>query len=131
MSDSGKEGNVAQVVLETQGNIAYITFDHVAARNAMTVGMYQSLKSICEDIAKNPKIRVAILRGAGGKSFISGSDIAQFASFKDGHDGIRYEEGIDDYLGPLRCRSFTNRVQEEIHSCSSTSLSRTFGARGS
>ena len=101
MSDSGKEGNVAQVVLETQGNIAYITFDHVAARNAMTVGMYQSLKSICEDIAKNPKIRVAILRGAGGKSFISGSDIAQFASFKHGHDGIRYEEGIDDYLSPL------------------------------
>ena len=101
MSDSEKGGNVAQVVLETQGNIAYITFDHVAARNAMTVGMYQSLKSICEDIAKNPKIRVAILRGAGGKSFISGSDIAQFASFKDGHDGIRYEEGIDDYLGPL------------------------------
>ena len=101
MSDSEKGGNVAQVVLETQGNIAYITFDHVAARNAMTVGMYQSLKSICEDIAKNPKIRVAILRGAGGKSFISGSDIAQFASFKHGHDGIRYEEGIDDYLGPL------------------------------
>jgi enoyl-CoA hydratase/carnithine racemase len=101
MSDSGKGGNVAQVVLETQGNIAYINFDHVAARNAMTVGMYQSLKSICEDIAKNPKIRVAILRGAGGKSFISGSDIAQFASFKDGQDGIRYEGGIDDYLGPL------------------------------
>ena len=101
MSDSEKGGNVAQVVLETQGNIAYITFDHVAARNAMTVGMYQSLKSICEDIAKNPKIRVAILRGSGGKSFISGSDIAQFASFKHGHDGIRYEEGIDDYLGPL------------------------------
>ena len=67
----------------------------------MTVGMYQNLKSICEDIAKNPEMRVVILRGAGGKSFISGSDIAQFASFKDGQDGIRYEEGIDDYLGPL------------------------------
>ncbi len=101
MSDKEKGGNVAQVVLETHGNIAHIIFDHVAARNAMTVGMYQTLKSICEGIAKNPKIRVAILRGAGGKSFISGSDIAQFASFKDGQDGIQYEEGIDDYLGPL------------------------------
>ena len=101
MTVQNKVGNIAQVSLEIRGNVAHITFDHVAARNAMTVGMYQSLKSICEDIAKNPKIRVAILRGAGGKSFISGSDIAQFASFKDGHDGIRYEEGIDDYLGPL------------------------------
>ncbi|QWE01713.1 enoyl-CoA hydratase/isomerase family protein [Polynucleobacter sp. JS-JIR-II-b4] len=101
MTQQNKVGNIAQVSLEIRGNVAHITFDHVAARNAMTVGMYQSLKSICEDIAKNPKIRVAILRGAGGKSFISGSDIAQFASFKDGQDGVLYEKGIDDYLSPL------------------------------
>lgn len=92
---------VAQVTLELRDQFAYITFDHVAARNAMTVGMYQSLKTICQDIAKNSKIRVAILRGAGGKSFVSGSDIAQFASFTSGQDGVRYEEGIDDYLSPL------------------------------
>jgi enoyl-CoA hydratase len=101
MSERGKEGNVAQVVLEIRDNIARITFDHVAARNAMTVNMYQSLKSICEDLANNPNIRVAIFRGAGGKSFVSGSDIAQFASFKSGDDGVRYEEGIDAYLNPL------------------------------
>ncbi|QWD61774.1 enoyl-CoA hydratase/isomerase family protein [Polynucleobacter sp. MWH-UH25E] len=101
MSESGKEGNVAQVVLEIRDNIAHITFDHVAARNAMTVSMYESLKSICEDLAKNPKVRVAIFRGAGGKSFVSGSDIAQFANFNSGDDGVRYEEGIDSYLAPL------------------------------
>jgi enoyl-CoA hydratase len=94
-------GNIAQVSLEIRGNVAHIIFDHVAARNAMTVNMYQSLKSICEDIALNPKIRVAIFRGAGGKSFVSGSDIAQFSVFKDGQDGVRYEQGIDDYLTPL------------------------------
>ena len=92
---------VAQVNLEVRGQIAHITFDHVAARNAMTVGMYESLKSICLDLAKNPDIRVAIFRGAGGKSFVSGSDIAQFSSFKDGEDGVRYEEAIHDYLNPL------------------------------
>jgi enoyl-CoA hydratase/carnithine racemase len=91
----------AKVDYELRNGIAYIIFDHVAARNAMTVGMYQSLKSMCEDLAKNPSARVAILRGAGGKSFVSGSDIAQFSSFTSGEDGIRYEEGIDDYLAPL------------------------------
>jgi enoyl-CoA hydratase len=101
MSESGKGGNVAQVVLEIRDNIAHITFDHVAARNAMTVSMYQSLKSICEDLANNPKVRVGIFRGAGGKSFVSGSDIAQFSSFKSGEDGVSYEEGIDSYLAPL------------------------------
>lgn len=92
---------IAEVRLELRNDVAYITFDHVAARNAMTVGMYQSLKSICEDLARNPKAKVAILRGAGGKSFVSGSDIAQFSSFTSGEDGISYEEGIDQYLAPL------------------------------
>lgn len=101
MTQKEMEAKVAQVIVEYKGNIAYVTFDHVAARNAMTVGMYESLKAICLDIAKNPKIRVAIFRGAGGKSFVSGSDIAQFTSFRDGEDGVRYEQSIHDYLNPL------------------------------
>ncbi|MBU3621983.1 enoyl-CoA hydratase/isomerase family protein [Polynucleobacter sp. CS-Odin-A6] len=92
---------LVEVRLELRNGIAYITFDHVAARNAMTVGMYQSLKTICEDLTKSSAARVAILRGAGGKSFVSGSDIAQFADFQSGDDGIRYEEGIDEYFAPL------------------------------
>ncbi len=91
----------AEVRLALQGGIAHITFDHVAARNAMTVGMYQSLKAICEELTKTSSARVAILRGAGGKSFVSGSDIAQFSGFQNGDDGIRYEEGIDEYFAPL------------------------------
>jgi enoyl-CoA hydratase/carnithine racemase len=92
---------LAEVRFELRNDVAYITFDHIAARNAMTVGMYQTLKSICEDLAKSSTARVAILRGAGGKSFVSGSDIAQFSIFTSGDDGIRYEEGIDSYLAPL------------------------------
>ena len=101
MAPKDQEGKVAQVSLELRGKFAYITFDHVAALNAMTVAMYESLQSICQDIAKNPNIRVAIFRGAGGKSFVSGSDIAQFSSFKDGGDGVRYEAAIHEYLNPL------------------------------
>ena len=101
MTQQDLQTKVAQVTLELRGKIAYVTFDHVAARNAMTVSMYESLKSICLDIAQNRAIRVAIFRGAGGKSFVSGSDIAQFTSFKDGEDGVRYEDAIHDYLNPL------------------------------
>lgn len=95
------QSSSAQVHLELRDGIAWITFDHVAARNAMTAEMYQRLKTICEDLASNPLVRAVILRGAGGKSFVSGSDIAQFATFENGDDGIRYEEGIDNYLAPL------------------------------
>jgi len=101
MTQKDQVGNIAQLVFELRGKIAYVTFDHVAARNAMTVAMYESLKSICQDIAKNSDIRAVVFRGAGGKSFVSGSDIAQFTSFKDGEDGVRYEEAIHEYLNPL------------------------------
>ena len=101
MTQKDVEAKVAQVIVELRDKIAYVTFDHVAARNAMTVAMYESLKSICENLAKNPNIRVVIFRGAGGKSFVSGSDIAQFTRFKSGEDGVRYEEAIHDYLNPL------------------------------
>ena len=98
--------HLAEVRLEIRNAVAYITFDHIAARNAMTVGMYQSLKFICEDLTKSSGVRVAILRGAGGKSFVSGSDIAQFEVFQNGDDGIRYEEDIDEYLTPLAMLPF-------------------------
>jgi enoyl-CoA hydratase len=49
---------VAQVLFSVENNVALITFDHVAARNAMTVGMYERLRSICLEIAQTPSIRV-------------------------------------------------------------------------
>jgi enoyl-CoA hydratase/carnithine racemase len=98
---SSTDPKVAQVLFSVENNVAYITCDHVAARNAMTVSMYERLRTICLDIAATPTIRVAVLRGAGGKSFVSGSDIAQFSSFRDGDDGIAYEASIDAYFAPL------------------------------
>jgi enoyl-CoA hydratase/carnithine racemase len=92
----------ARVYVEIKGSLAQIFFDHPAARNAMTQEMYEQLRSICLDLNQNPKIRVVILRGIGGKSFVSGSDIAQFKAFQGGADGVRYEKLIDHYLGPLQ-----------------------------
>jgi len=98
---SSTDPKVAQVLFSVESNVAYITFDHVAARNAMTIGMYERLRAICLDIAAMPTIRVVVLRGAGGKSFVSGSDIAQFSGFTRGDDGIAYEASIDTYFAPL------------------------------
>ena len=95
------KSNIAQVVYEVRGQVAFIYFDHIAARNAMTVGMYERLQSLCADIAKQAEIRVLVLRGSGGKAFVAGSDIAQFADFQSGEDGIQYEARIDQYLAPL------------------------------
>ena len=46
-------------------------------------------------------MRAVVLRGAGGKAFVAGTDIAQFAAFETGEDGLRYEAEIDRIVGRL------------------------------
>lgn len=96
------ESTNARVYCEIKGSIAHLWFDHPQARNAMTQAMYEQLRAICLDLGQNQSVRVAILRGIGGKSFVSGSDIAQFEAFQGGADGVHYERMIDHYLGPLQ-----------------------------
>ena len=42
-----------------------------------------------------------MFRGAGGKAFIAGTDIAQFRSFTSGEDGIAYEKKMEGYVSGL------------------------------
>ena len=63
--------------------------------------MYEGLKQACASIASNDAVRVVVLRGAGGKAFIAGTDISQFQSFEAGADGIDYEQRISEYVGAV------------------------------
>jgi enoyl-CoA hydratase/carnithine racemase len=87
-----------EVRLERDGPVARITFDRPAARNAMTWKMYQELDAICKRLREDKTVRVATLRGAGGKAFIAGTDISQFKEFKSAEDGIQYERTMEDIL---------------------------------
>lgn len=84
-----------------EGAVARLLFDRPAARNAMTWRMYEELAAACAAIAEDRSIRVAVLRGAGGKAFVAGTDIEQFRSFTSGDDGIAYEAAVERYVGAL------------------------------
>jgi enoyl-CoA hydratase/carnithine racemase len=93
---------VAQHTLfEIEGHVATLTFDRPEARNAMTWEMYQALVDACERVDRDEAVRVLILRGAGGKAFVAGTDISQFKAFQDRQDGIKYEERLDHVLDRL------------------------------
>jgi enoyl-CoA hydratase len=83
------------------GAVATVTFDRPAARNAMTWRMYQQLGEACARIQAEAGLRVAVFRGAGGKAFIAGTDIAQFQDFRTGEDGIAYEEKMEGTIGGI------------------------------
>jgi enoyl-CoA hydratase/carnithine racemase len=86
---------------EIQGPLAFLTFNRPEARNAMTWEMYDALVATCEDVDHDPAIRILVLRGAGGKAFIAGTDIAQFEGFRSLQDGVEYERRLDEVLDRL------------------------------
>ncbi|MFA6267402.1 MAG: enoyl-CoA hydratase/isomerase family protein [Pseudolabrys sp.] len=90
-----------EVRLTRDGAVATILFDRPKARNAMTWGMYEGLAAACAELAQDDSIRVAVLRGAGGKAFIAGTDIAQFLEFTAPEQGTAYEEKMERYLTAL------------------------------
>jgi len=89
------------LLYERRGAAAIVTFNRPQARNAMTFAMYEALHQHCEDVDADDDIRVLVLRGAGGKSFVSGTDIRQFLDFDSGRTGVEYEAEIDRYVGRL------------------------------
>jgi len=85
-------------IFETAGPIATLTFNRPEARNAMTWAMYEALVDACERVDRDAAIHVLVLRGAGGKAFVAGTDISQFQTFKERQDGLKYEERLDNVL---------------------------------
>ena len=83
---------------ETDGPLAILTFNRPEARNAMTWEMYEALVDACDEVDRDAGLRVLILRGAGGKAFIAGTDISQFQNFTDREDGLKYEQKLDAVL---------------------------------
>jgi enoyl-CoA hydratase len=58
--------------------LGWIVFNQPERRNAVSLEMWQALADILDAFAADPAVRVAIMRGAGGKAFVSGADISEF-----------------------------------------------------
>jgi len=84
-----------------QGAVGHVLVDRPQARNAMTAEMYGQFDAACAAMAEDTGLRCVVLRGAGGRSFVSGSDIAQFLSFETGEDGVAYEQRMEGTLAAL------------------------------
>jgi enoyl-CoA hydratase/carnithine racemase len=72
--------------------VARVTVTRPEARNALTSAMRERLQDVFEELGRDREVRVVVLRGAGGKSFISGADIAEFQA----------QRTTDDFLAMAR-----------------------------
>lgn len=95
------ETGTPDVLFNRQGPIAHITFNRPDKRNAMTWEMYAALQRLCEAVEADQSIRVLVLRGAGEKAFVAGTDISQFQAFKSSQDALDYEQRMDSIISRL------------------------------
>ena len=58
--------------------IGWLIFNQPERHNALSLEMWQGIGDVLESYADDPDVRVAVMRGAGGKAFISGADISEF-----------------------------------------------------
>jgi enoyl-CoA hydratase/carnithine racemase len=93
--------SAGHVRFERAGDVARLTFDRPEARNAMTWEMYQELGHALDRLEAAQDLRVAVLRGEGGRAFVAGTDISQFTRFASAEDGIAYERFIDGLMGRI------------------------------
>ena len=89
------------ILFEAKDGIAWLVFNRPAARNALTFAMYDRLFELCARVDADPSIRVLILRGAGDKAFVAGTDISEFRGFKEPKDSIEYEARMDKVFDAL------------------------------
>lgn len=90
-----------ELLYERHDGIGIITFNRPQARNALTFAMYERLADICRSAAGDGAVRALVVKGAGGRAFAAGTDIASFRGIATAADALAYERRIDAVLGAV------------------------------
>ena len=67
-----------KMLSRTQDSVGYIIFNNPEKHNAVSIEMWDMLEKFLNQFREDNNIRVIVLEGAGGKSFVSGADISKF-----------------------------------------------------
>ena len=85
-----------KIIARKDGAIGWVIFNNPEKRNAMSLEMYEATAAAMEAYAKDPEVRVVILRGEGDKAFISGADISQFKDRRSNPEQVQAAEAISE-----------------------------------
>ena len=94
-----------RIRLDYDGAIARLTIDRPDKHNALDYQMMLALEAAAHAIERMPDVRVAIITGAGDKSFCGGGDIAAWSALSPaafGMDWVRHGHRAFDALARLR-----------------------------
>ena len=86
--------------VERQGPVATLWIDRQPKMNTMTVAMREEFPAIFRELDADEGVRVVIVRGAGGRAFSAGGDVAEFLTLAPAD----LEQWGDTVSAAERCR---------------------------
>lgn len=75
-----------KVLARIEDRIAWITLNNPERRNAVSIEMWLDIGEAFKAFEQNDDVRVVVFHGAGGKSFMAGADISEFAAQRNDAD---------------------------------------------
>jgi enoyl-CoA hydratase/carnithine racemase len=67
-----------KIVARKEGRVGYLVFNNPERHNAVSLEMWEAASRVLDDFKQDNDVRLVVLTGAGGKSFVSGADISKF-----------------------------------------------------
>ena len=77
-----------KMLSRVEEGVGYITFNNPEKHNAVSIEMWDALEKILDEFRLSKDIRVIVLNGAGGKSFVSGADISKFDKERSSKEAV-------------------------------------------
>jgi len=74
----------------TDGALGHVVFNNPERHNAVSLEMWDAAEIALSTFAKDDTVRVVVLSGAGGKSFVSGADISKFEKERGSKDATQH-----------------------------------------
>jgi len=72
------------------GHVGYVIFNNPERHNAVSLDMWARTAEILGEFAHDDEVRVVVITGAGGKSFVSGADISKFESERSSLEATKH-----------------------------------------
>ena len=77
-----------KMLSRVEEGVGYVTFNNPQKHNAVSIEMWDALEKILDEFRSSKDIRVIVLNGAGGKSFVSGADISKFDKERSSKEAV-------------------------------------------
>lgn len=84
----GKATDTGRIYWTREGETARVWIDNPPSLNAITTGMWRSLRDVFYEIAGQSGLRVAVIQGVGD-AFAAGADISEFRTVRMTRDQVR------------------------------------------